>query len=203
MVRQLVCLATHDRWPLTKAGGVGGGSSYIRVRDDRIWPPTAGCATGQHPGDDGSPACRSFKGERKGGGETQPCRRHPRLRPGIPGLAQAEAERRSRTLRLLAAARWVAARVAQGATRGLGRAAVRFRIPFDSPTIPISSCLLGSAKDQRNESPHLYIILSKVHHCRVIPVSKFTNRSFRSLNLFVYIISISKLFQLCHPGLQT
>ena len=76
---------------------------------------------GQHPGDDGSPACRSFKGERKGGGETQPCRRHPRLRPGIPGLAQAEAERRSRALRLLAAAWWVAARVAQGATRGLGR----------------------------------------------------------------------------------
>jgi hypothetical protein len=89
-------------WPMAPDQG---GQKRRRQRLDRLDPgpgrpdPAADHQLRRRPApcDDGSPTCRSFKGERKGGGETQPCRRHPRLRPGIPGLAQAEAERRMRS----------------------------------------------------------------------------------------------------------
>jgi hypothetical protein len=56
--------------------------------------------------------------ERKSGGEIQPCRRHPRLRPGFRGWLRRRKSGGRAGVRPSASAQWVAVRVARRATRG-------------------------------------------------------------------------------------
>ncbi|KXG40005.1 hypothetical protein SORBI_3001G476400 [Sorghum bicolor] len=123
-------VTTHGQWPLTKAGGIGGSNAA--------------------PCDDGSPA-----GERKGEGETQPYRRHPRLRPDISGLAQAAAERRTRSPTALGSGappktltpRFPAS-VPHPTPQSLGRQAGRHRPPVVLVLPPATRCPCSKASNR-------------------------------------------------------